>query len=108
MRRADGIALAFLAALAVASPLRAERAVLAPVPAVDAAPARKLETAILAGGCYWGVEGVFSHVKGVRLAVSGFAGGPRGRRVDYEPVSEGDTGFAESVGRKSTRLHSSH
>ncbi|BAI95651.1 peptide methionine sulfoxide reductase MsrA [Sphingobium sp. TA15] len=97
MRRADGIALAFLAALAVASPLRAERPVLAPIPAVDAVPARKLETAIFAGGCYWGVEGVFSHVKGVRLAVSGFAGGPRGRRVDYEQVSEGDTGFAESV-----------
>ncbi|WP_176597658.1 MULTISPECIES: peptide-methionine (S)-S-oxide reductase MsrA [Sphingobium] len=97
MRRSDGIALAFLAALAVASPLRAERVVLAPAPAVDAAPSRKLETAIFAGGCYWGVEGVFSHVKGVHLAVSGFAGGPRGRKVDYEQVSEGDTGFAESV-----------
>lgn len=97
MRRSDGIALAFLAALAVASPLRAERVVLAPAPAVDAASSRKLETAIFAGGCYWGVEGVFSHVKGVHLAVSGFAGGPRGRKVDYEQVSGGDTGFAESV-----------
>lgn len=97
MRRADGLALAFLAALAVASPVRAERPVLAPVPAVDAAPGRQLETAVFAGGCYWGVEGVFSHVKGVHLAVSGFAGGPRGRRVDYEQVSQGDTGFAESV-----------
>lgn len=75
----------------------AERAVLAPVAAVDAAPARKLETAVFAGGCYWGVEGVFSYVKGVHLAVSGFAGGPRSRKVDYEQVSEGDTGFAESV-----------
>lgn len=97
MRRSDGIALACLAALAVASPLRAERPVLAPVPTIDAAPARKLETAVFAGGCYWGVEGVFSHVKGVRLAVSGFAGGPRDRQVDYERVSQGDTGFAESV-----------
>lgn len=97
MRRADGLALAVLAAIAVASPLRAERPVLAPVPAVDAVPGRKLETAIFAGGCYWGVEGVFSHVKGVHLAVSGFAGGPRGRKVDYEQVSQGDTGFAESV-----------
>lgn len=75
----------------------AERAVLAPVAAVDAAPSRKLETAVFAGGCYWGVEGVFSHVKGVHLAVSGFAGGPRNVSVNYERVSEGDTGFAESV-----------
>jgi len=97
MRRADGLALAVLAAIAVASPLRAERPVLAPVPAVDAVPGRKLETAVFAGGCYWGVEGVFSHVKGVHLAVSGFAGGPRDRKVDYEQVSQGDTGFAESV-----------
>ncbi|AMK24895.1 peptide-methionine (S)-S-oxide reductase MsrA [Sphingobium sp. SJ10-10] len=97
MRRSDGIALAFLAALAVASPLRAERPVLTPVPVVDAASSRKLETAVFAGGCYWGVEGVFSHLKGVHLAVSGFAGGPRDRKVDYEQVSEGDTGFAESV-----------
>ncbi|PJG48822.1 peptide-methionine (S)-S-oxide reductase [Sphingobium sp. LB126] len=97
MRHSDGIALAFLAALAVASPLRAERPILAPVPAIDAAPGSKLETAIFAGGCYWGVEGVFSHVKGVHLAVSGFAGGPRDRKVDYERVSQGDTGFAESV-----------
>jgi peptide-methionine (S)-S-oxide reductase len=89
--------LTFLAALGVATPLRAERTVLAPVPTVDAAPTRKLETAVFAGGCYWGVEGVFSHVKGVQLVVSGFAGGPRDRRVDYETVSGGDTGFAEAV-----------
>lgn len=88
---------AFVAALAVATPACAERAVKAPVPAVDAPSTRKLETAVFAGGCYWGVEGVFSHVKGVHLVVSGFAGGPRDRRVDYEMVSGGDTGFAESV-----------
>lgn len=97
MRRSDGIALAFLAAFVVASPLRAERPVLAPVPAIDATPTRKLETAIFAGGCFWGVEGVFSHVKGVHLAVSGFAGGPKGMKVDYDRVSEGDTGYAEAV-----------
>lgn len=97
MRRSDGIALAFLAALAVASPSRAERPVLAPVAALDAAPTRKLETAVFAGGCFWGVEGVFSHVKGVHLAVSGFAGGPRAMKVDYERVSGGGTGFAEAV-----------
>ncbi|NML08815.1 peptide-methionine (S)-S-oxide reductase MsrA [Sphingobium sp. AR-3-1] len=97
MRRSDRLALVFLAALALATPLRAERTVLAPVPTVDATPTRKLETAVFAGGCYWGVEGVFSHVKGVELVVSGFAGGPRDRRVDYEMVSVGDTGFAEAV-----------
>lgn len=97
MRRSDGISLALLAALAVASPVRAERPVLAPVATIDAAPTRKLETAIFAGGCYWGVEGVFSHVKGVHLVKSGFAGGPSNRRVDYEMVSGGDTGFAEAV-----------
>ena len=97
MRRADGIALAIFAAIAVASPVRAERPVLAPVATIDAAPTRSLETAIFAGGCYWGVEGVFSHVKGVQLVKSGFAGGPRNRRVDYDMVSGGDTGFAEAV-----------
>ena len=97
MRRADGIALAIFAAIAVASPVRAERPVLAPVATIDAAPTRSLETAIFAGGCYWGVAGVFSHVKGVQLVKSGFAGGPRNRRVDYDMVSGGDTGFAEAV-----------
>lgn len=97
MRRFNRLALICLAALGVATPLRAERAVLAPVPTVDAAATRKLETAVFAGGCYWGVEGVFSHVKGVQLVVSGFAGGPRNRRVDYDAVSGGDTGFAEAV-----------
>ena len=97
MRRSDGFLLACLAALAVASPLRAERPVLAPAPAIDAAPIRKLETAVFAGGCFWGVEGVFSHVKGVRLVTSGFAGGPPKLKVDYGRVSQGDTGFAEAV-----------
>jgi peptide-methionine (S)-S-oxide reductase len=97
MRRSDRLRLIFVAALAAASPLHAERPVAAPVPAIDAAPTRKLETAIFAGGCYWGVEGVFSHIKGVHLAKSGFAGGPRDRKVDYDRVSQGDTGFAESV-----------
>lgn len=97
MRRSDRLFLTVLAALAVAAPVRAERATLAPIPTIDATPTRGLETAVFAGGCYWGVEGVFSHVKGVQLAVAGFAGGPRGRRVDYAAVSEGDTGYAESV-----------
>lgn len=76
---------------------RAETVVMAPAPAIDAAPTRKLETAIFAGGCFWGVEGVFSHVKGVHLARSGYAGGPKGHKVTYEEVGTGKTGFAEAV-----------
>jgi peptide-methionine (S)-S-oxide reductase len=96
-RRSRVLFPALAAALVVAAPACAERAVQAPVPALDAPAAQKLDTAVFAGGCYWGVEGVFSHVKGVHLVVSGFAGGPKGRRVDYESVSNGDTGFAEAV-----------
>lgn len=97
MRRSDGLILSLLAALAVASPVRAERVVTAPVATIEAIPTRTLETAVFAGGCYWGVEAVFSHVKGVKLVVSGFSGGPRGQQVDYDRVSMGDTGFAEAV-----------
>lgn len=54
------------------------------------------ETAVVAGGCFWGIQGVFQHVKGVTNAVSGYAGGAAGS-ARYELVSEGDTGHAESV-----------
>ena len=54
------------------------------------------ETAVLAGGCFWGVQGVFQHVKGVTQAESGYAGGS-GQTANYETVSGGDTGHAESV-----------
>lgn len=77
--------------------LAAEKTVLAPVARVDAPATANQETAIFAGGCYWGVEGVFSHVKGVRRVESGFAGGPASRKVNYDLVSNGDTGFAEAV-----------
>jgi len=55
-----------------------------------------LETAIFAGGCFWGVEGVFSHVLGVTSAVSGYHGG-NGPDATYDRVSQGDTGHAEVV-----------
>ena len=74
----------------------AERVVTAPVAKVDT-PATGMQTAIFAGGCFWGIEGVFSHVKGVKSAVSGYAGGKAGLKVGYEDVSGGDTGYAESV-----------
>jgi len=63
--------------------------------AAHAAPPR-LETAVLAGGCFWGVEGVFEHVKGVRDVVSGYAGGAA-RDANYSAVSSERTGHAEAV-----------
>jgi peptide-methionine (S)-S-oxide reductase len=70
--------------------------VLAPIPAVSIAPTSNREVAIFAGGCFWGVEGVFEHVRGVSSAVSGYAGG-KTRRPTYDAVSGGDTGHAEAV-----------
>jgi len=68
-----------------------------PVPAADEAPGQQTsETAVLAGGCFWGVQGVFQHVKGVTSAVSGYAGGDK-RSAFYEIVGSGLTGHAESV-----------
>ena len=69
-----------------------------PAPRVDATPAATpgYQTAVLAGGCFWGVESVFEHVKGVRKVVAGYAGGSA-RTAHYDDVSDGDTGHAESV-----------
>ncbi|MGD9811382.1 MAG: peptide-methionine (S)-S-oxide reductase MsrA [Sphingobium sp.] len=93
-----GFGVGLAAALLLAhQPAHAEAAVRAPAPAADYNSGRKLETALFAGGCFWGVEGVFSHVNGVVLAKSGYAGGPKGKRVGYEDVSGGNTGFAEAV-----------
>ncbi len=69
-----------------------------PSPATDVkAPAEKTATAVFAGGCFWGVEGVFEKLKGVSNAVSGFAGGKKAPSGGYEEVSTGRTGHAESV-----------
>ena len=66
-------------------------------PAVDnPKTAGPVETAVLAGGCFWGVQGVFEHVRGVRKAIAGYAGGERST-ADYERVGTGNTGHAESV-----------
>jgi peptide-methionine (S)-S-oxide reductase len=69
-----------------------------PAPQVDAAlaSASKLDTAVLAGGCFWGLEGVFEHLEGVKSVVSGYAGGSVAH-PSYEQVSSGRTGHAESV-----------
>jgi peptide-methionine (S)-S-oxide reductase len=68
-----------------------------PVPATDENAATETsEVAVLAGGCFWGVQGVFQHVQGVTSAVSGYSGGERGT-AQYETVSRGATAHAESV-----------
>jgi peptide-methionine (S)-S-oxide reductase len=59
-------------------------------------PADKMQTAVLAGGCFWGVEAVFEHVRGVRKVVSGYAGGEKST-AHYETIGSGLTGHAESV-----------
>jgi peptide-methionine (S)-S-oxide reductase len=74
----------------------AEEAVVIPPPAVDETANAPTEKAVFAGGCFWGVQGVFQHVKGVKNAVSGYSGGTKETAV-YETVSNGNTGHAESV-----------
>jgi peptide-methionine (S)-S-oxide reductase len=97
------LAFAVVAALAATFALThgesraAEAAVTIPAPAVDEpASSSGTETTVLAGGCFWGVQGVFQHVKGVTKAVSGYAGG-EAKTAQYEEVSSGETGHAESV-----------
>jgi peptide-methionine (S)-S-oxide reductase len=69
-----------------------------PSPAVDGAIAasKSEQTAVVAGGCFWGVQAVFQHVKGVTNATSGYSGGSS-KTAEYELVSTGETGHAESV-----------
>ena len=85
-----------LALSACADPAVAEEPVNAPAAARPAKEARGLKTAIFAGGCFWGVEGVFSHVKGVTGVVSGYHGGNR-QSASYDLVSSGVTDHAEAV-----------
>src|SRR6204780_1914734 len=75
----------------------AEEARNVPTPAVDEqAGAKTAEVAVIAGGCFWGVQGVFQHVAGVTNAVAGYAGGDKST-AHYDMTSEGNTGHAESV-----------
>jgi peptide-methionine (S)-S-oxide reductase len=76
---------------------QAESPVTIPPPAAEApAQGSGLETAVLAGGCFWGIQAVYQHAKGVKNAVSGYAGGTQKDAV-YETVSSGRTGHAEVV-----------
>jgi len=74
----------------------AEGAVPLPPPAADMPAGAGQQKIVLAGGCFWGVQGVFQHVKGVTEAVSGYAGGEKATAT-YDRVSTGRTGHAESV-----------
>lgn len=89
---------AFVWATSKANDGRANPKAAFPKPAVDAplADSRSKETAVVAGGCFWGIQGVFKHLKGVVSSTSGYAGGAAGT-AHYEEVSTGTTGHAESV-----------
>jgi peptide-methionine (S)-S-oxide reductase len=92
------LALGALCVVLWRSPLfGAEAPVVVAPPAIDNPKAPgSLQTAVLAGGCFWGVQGVFEHVRGVQKVVAGYAGGDRST-AQYETVSSGSTGHAESV-----------
>ncbi|RDJ21307.1 peptide-methionine (S)-S-oxide reductase [Bosea caraganae] len=95
------VATALLALAGIAlriSPSAAEEARVIPAPALDqpAAQGDGPQVAVIAGGCFWGVQGVFQHVEGVSNAVSGYAGGERAT-AEYEKVGSGRTGHAEAV-----------
>ena len=92
------ILVGLLAAVAfVTTRSTAEEARVAPAPAVDEqAGGKTSEVAVIAGGCFWGVQGVFQHVAGVTNAVSGYAGGDKST-AHYDMTSNGTTGHAESV-----------
>ena len=95
------LAAAFLLSAVAAfsvSHVSAEDAHVIPAPAVDEPAGQKTgsETAVFAGGCFWGVQGVFQHVQGVTNAVSGYAGGKE-ETAQYHVVGTGTTGHAESV-----------
>lgn len=92
------LAAAGIAVLLWQSPLFGAEApvVIAPPKIDNPKTAGPLQTAVLSGGCFWGVQGVYEHVRGVRNVIAGYAGGER-RTAQYETVSTGTTGHAESV-----------
>ena len=91
----SGIAALALAAFAGGN-ASAERAVPIPAPARDLPRAQTLQTAVLAGGCFWGMEAGFEHVKGVKSVTAGYAGG-KAETATYDQVSSETTGHAEAI-----------
>ncbi|MEX0744607.1 MAG: peptide-methionine (S)-S-oxide reductase MsrA [Phycisphaeraceae bacterium] len=90
------VLLFFVAVWFAVSQSGAEEARVIPPPAIDENSQVKEQVAVLAGGCFWGVQGVFQHVKGVTNAVSGYAGGAQ-KTAHYQMVGSGSTGHAEAV-----------
>ncbi|NID16774.1 peptide-methionine (S)-S-oxide reductase MsrA [Luteibacter yeojuensis] len=87
----------FMALTACSTASAGEEGVKLPAPTVDAtATAGGEASAVFAGGCFWGVQGVFQHVRGVKSVRSGYSGGDAAH-ANYDDVSDGDTGHAESV-----------
>lgn len=85
-----------LAGIVSATPAAAQEGIAIPAPAEDIATPQEKAVAVFAGGCFWGVQGVFQHIDGVSNAVSGYAGGSA-QTAHYEMVGLGDTGHAEAV-----------
>lgn len=83
-------------AIGGASIAESARSVNVPAPKVNAAPTKGLQTAVLAGGCFWGMEAVFEHLKGVKSVTSGYAGGDRAS-ANYDAVSTERTRHAEAI-----------
>jgi peptide-methionine (S)-S-oxide reductase len=96
LKLAGGCTLAAALLLMQGPALPADDAVAIAAPVLDEPAKGHEETAIFAGGCFWGVQGVFQHVRGVKNAVSGYAGGSAST-AHYEMVASGSTGHAEAV-----------
>lgn len=91
------LASALLTLPLIAAPaLASSEPVVIPAPTADLPASDGLQTAVFAGGCFWGVQGVFQHTRGVTSAVSGYAGGAK-ETATYKRTNDGDTGHAESV-----------
>jgi peptide-methionine (S)-S-oxide reductase len=97
-KRISAALLTLILATAVACTAGERAGVTLPNPIVDdtVATAKSQQTVVIAGGCFWGIQAVFQHVKGVTSATSGYSGGAAST-AEYEKVSSGDTGHAESV-----------
>ena len=92
-----GAVLLFAVLVIKTMPTAAQEGLALPAPTVDMPVGQTSpQVIVLAGGCFWGVQGVFQHVKGVTRAVSGYAGGDKGT-ANYDRVGDGTTGHAESV-----------